>query len=350
MTGEEPKRILIIKPSALGDIILALPALSALKRSFPEARISWLVRPESAPLLERHPDLDEIILFDRKQLAKWWCSSGSFNALRSLIRQLKAGRFDLVFDFQGLFRTGYFSWVTGCKRRFGMANAREFGPLFYTHKVEQTEDCVHLVDYFLKIVGQMGATDLKVEFVLPRVKEAADSIKRILAQNNVPIEKYAVFVPGSAHKDKCWPRGRFAELAERIAERFGLAIVACGSAGEVNIVKEMKTLSRTPIVDLAGKTTLKELVELLRGARLVVSNDTGPGHIAAALGTPMVMMFGWSNPARIMPYGRPECVVAGEPDGRGAEIKSFSPRHSVIAITVDEVFDTVCSQIKSGRQ
>ena len=123
MTGEEPRRILIIKPSALGDIVLALPALSALKRSFPEARISWLVRPEFAPLIVGHPYISDIILFDRRRLSKWWCEPESFNALRSLIRQLKAGKFDLVFDFQGLFRTGYFSWVTGCKRRFGMRGA-----------------------------------------------------------------------------------------------------------------------------------------------------------------------------------------------------------------------------------
>jgi lipopolysaccharide heptosyltransferase I len=371
MTGEEPKRILIIKPSALGDIVLALPALSALRRSFPEARISWFVRPEFAPLLEGHPYISDVILFDRRRLSKWWCSPDSFKSLRSLVRELKGRRFDLVFDFQGLFRTGYFSWVTGCKRRFGNAQGRELAHLFYTDKISQDASSIHLVDYYLKMVaaagakapstlryeGQAGeakfklpedagATDLKVKFVLPRVKEAADSIKRMLAQNNVPIEKYAVFVPGSAHKDKCWPRGRFAELAERIAERFGLAIVVCGSAGEVNIVKEMKMLSRTPIVDLAGKTTLKELVELLREARLVVSNDTGPGHIAAALGVPIVMIFGPTNPIRIMPYGRPECMAAREPYGRGTGIKSKDPRYSISEITVDEVFEKVFKQTK----
>jgi ADP-heptose:LPS heptosyltransferase len=202
------------------------------------------------------------------------------------------------------------------------------------------------VDYYLKIVRQMGARDLKVEFTIPRRDEAVNSIREVLAQNNVPIEKYAVFVPGSAHKDKCWPRERLAELAERIAERFGLAIVVCGSAGEANIVKEMKALSRTPITDLAGETTLKELVELLRGARLVVSNDTGPGHIAAAMGVPIVMIFGPTNPARIMPYGRPECMVAREPYGRGTGIKSKDPRHSINEITVDEVFEKVCRQLR----
>ena len=91
MTGEEPKRILIIKPSALGDIVLALPALSALRRSFPEARISWFVRPEFAPLLEGHPYISDVILFDRRRLSKWWCSPDSFKSLRSLVREEEGG-------------------------------------------------------------------------------------------------------------------------------------------------------------------------------------------------------------------------------------------------------------------
>jgi len=342
---QEPRNILIIKPSSLGDIVLALPALSAMRRNFPKARISWLIRPEFAPLIEGNPNLTEIIPFDRVLYGKAWYSPAAMAQLWAFIRRLRQERFDTVVDLQGLFRTAGLGWLSGAVRRFGMANAREFGAIFYTDKVRQDEECIHLVDYYLKIIREMGATDVKVEFVLPRVKEAAGAIKGILAQHNVPLDGYAVFVPGSAHRGKCWPRERFAKLAEEIVKRFGLAIVACGTAGERDIVKELKNIARTPITDLAGKTSLKELVELLRGARLVVSNDTGPGHIAAALGVPLVMMFGWSNPTRVMPYGRPECVAAREPDGRGAGIKSTDPRHDVSTITVDEVFAKVCEQI-----
>jgi ADP-heptose:LPS heptosyltransferase len=248
-------------------------------------------------------------------------------------------------DLQGLFRTAGLGWLSGAKQRFGMANAREFGGVFYTHKVRQDGNCVHLVDYYLKIVGEMGARDLKVEFVLPKRSEAGESVKKLLRQENEPEGGYVVIVAGSAHKDKRWPTERFAELADRINERYGLPIVACGTAGEGAIVKDLKGLARAPITDLSGRTPLKELVELLRGARLVVSNDTGPGHIASALGVPLVMMFSWSNPARISPYGRPECMVAREPYGRGAGIKSTDPRHSVSEITVDEVFEKVRQQI-----
>ena len=156
----ELKNILIIKPSSLGDIVFALPALSALRRNFPDAKISWLVRPEFAPLLENHPHLTEVILFDRKRLGKAWFHPGAFCLLVSLIHQLRRREFDVVFDFQGLLRTAALSWLSGCKNRFGMANAREFARLFYTHKVHQDEDGVHLVDYYLKIVQAAGAADL----------------------------------------------------------------------------------------------------------------------------------------------------------------------------------------------
>ena len=339
------KNILIIKPSSLGDIVLALPALSALRRNFPDARISWLIRPEFAALLEHHPHLTEIIFFDRKLLGKAWCHPGAFCSLLSLVRRLRRGKFDAVFDFQGLFRTAALAWVSGCKKRFGMASARELAHLFYTHKVQQDEHCVHVVDYYLKIIEAAGGADSTVEFILPQDSAAMDSARKLLAEYNVGPDNYVVFVPGSTDPDKCWPVERFAALAEKIASRFGLPIVATGTASEAGFIERLSTSAHVPVTNFAGRTTLGELIALLRTARLVVSNDTGPGHIAAALGTPLVLMYSWSNPARIAPYGRPECMVAREPYSRGLKIKSRNPRHNVRNITVDEVFQKVCQQI-----
>lgn len=340
MVGEEPKRILIIKPSALGDIILALPALSALKRSFPNASISWFVRPEFAPLITGHPYISDIILFDRKQLAKWWCCPESFQSLRSLIRQLKAGEFDLVFDFQGLFRTGYFSRVTGCKRRLGMAGARELAHLFYTDKISQDASSIHLVDYYLKIVAAAGARRFDAEFKLPEDVGAADKIDKLLKSQGVN-GKYAVIVPGAAQAEKRWPIDRFAELAEKISARFGMQVVATGSQGEREYIEAIGKR----VINLAGKTTVRELIPLMKKVSLVVSNDTGPGHIAAAAGVPIVMIFGPTNPARVCPYKRPQCVVAVEPNERGMKADSYEPRHDINHITVEQVFETVCGQM-----
>lgn len=342
--GEEPRRILIIKPSALGDIILALPALSALKRSFPGAKISWLVRPEFAPLITGHPFISDIILFDRKRLSKWWCSPDSFKSLWSLIRQLRAGKFDLVFDFQGLFRTGFFSWVTGSKRRFGMAGARELAHLFYTDKISQDASSIHLVDYYLKMAASAGATQGEAEFKLPEDAGAAAAVEKLLKSQGVN-RNYAVIVPGAARNEKCWGVWNFSEIADSIASEFDLPIVATGSQSEQKIIEEMQEMATTRIINLAGKTAVRELVPLMKKASLVVSNDTGPGHIAAALGVPIVMIFGPTNPTRVCPYKRPECVVAIEPNERGMKADSYEPRHDITHITVEQVFETACKQI-----
>ena len=346
----EYDKILIIKPSALGDIVLALPALSVLRRNFPNAKISWLVRPEFAPLLENHPHLDEIILFDRKLLGKAWYHPKAFAALVKLIRKLRHGKFDAVFDFQGLFRTACLAWLSGCKKRFGMANAREHAHWFYSHKIEQDDKCIHLVDYYLKIVKAASVTEIEqkdVKFELPVSQSVRDSVSNLLAIYDIKFGEYIVFVPGSTHSSKCWPAERFAALADRITSRFNLPIIAVGTESDGSIIKAIKSLTDVPIINFAGQTSLGELVALLKDAKLVVSNDTGPGHIAAALGTPLVLMYSWSNPARIAPYGRSECMVAREPYSRGLEIKSIDAKHSVKNITIDEVYQKACEQIKA---
>ncbi len=345
--SESLKNILIIKPSSLGDIVLALPALTALRKSFPDAKISWLVRTDFTVLLENHPHLDEIIPFDRRFLGKAWFHPGAFSCLISLIKQLREARFDAVIDFQGLFRTASLAWLSGCKKRYGIANAREFAHLFYTHKIHQTKDCIHLVDFYLKIIQAAGASNLNVEFVLPEYPESIESVSKLLTTHDMKFDDYAVFVPGSAHEDKRWPIERFAELAEKISSEFGLSIVAVGGTSEAGLVERLQSISDVPVINFAGRTSLSELIVLLKKSRLVVSNDTGPGHIAAALGTPLVLMFSWSNPARIAPYKRSECLVAREPYNRGHKIKSTDPRHNVDTITVDEVYEKVCQQLKS---
>lgn len=341
------KNILILKPSSLGDIVLALPALTALGNSFPDAKITWLIRPEFAPLLENHPHLTEIIPFDRNLFSKAWFHPGALGALISLIMQIRRNKYDVIFDFQGLFRTAALAWLSGCKKRFGMANARELAHIFYTYKIEQDQDCIHAVDYYLKIIKAAGANNIDVQFELPITPAENDSVKNLLASHGIKSGEYVVFVPGSAHRDKCWQTERFAALADRITSQFGLPIIAVGTESEKSIVEKIKSTTDVPIVDFAGRTSLRELIALLRAAKLVVSNDTGPGHIAAALGTPLVMMFSWSNPARIAPYGRPECMVAREPYSRGPKIKSTDPKHNVRNITIDEVYKKVCEQLSS---
>jgi lipopolysaccharide heptosyltransferase I len=345
--SQQLRNILIIKPSALGDIALALPALCALRESFPEAEISWLVRPEFGPLLEDHPYLERLILFDRKKLGRAWRSLDALRALQGLLQELAHHRFDAVFDFQGLFRTAILARATRCGARYGMAKARERATLFYTHRIEQDRDKLHLVDYYLKIAQAAGARVTAPRFLLPTVPEATESINQCLADHPIESQAYVVLVAGSAHGDKCWPAPHYTELIERMHARFSLPVIAVGSSAERPGIQQIVDSSKAPVLNLAGHTNLKELVALLRRARLVISNDTGPGHLGAALGVPLVMMFSWSNPARIYPYGRPECMVAIDPFTRGKQIKSRNPLHNIRNISVDQVFEKVCEQLQS---
>ncbi len=344
--AEHPKKILIIKPSAMGDIVLALPVLSALRASFPDAGISWLVRTEFAALLEGHPYLSEIILFDRKYLGKAWKNPKAFGALVSLITRLRKEKFDLIIDLQGLFRTASLGWLSGCKARFGLRSGREFSHLFYTKTIRQDKDCIHLVDYYLRIAAATGAVQSKVEFVLPVNPEADKSAKFLLDEAGAGQKNYLVLVPGSAHADKCWPTERFAAVADKIVDKFGFAVITVGSMGERSLCDETNNKAKVNMENLAGKTDIPTLIALLRGAKMVISNDTGPGHIAAALGVPLVMIFGRTNPARVGPYGRPQCIAAIEPDNRGDSINNFEDKYDIKHIGVDEVFDKVCVQLQ----
>lgn len=343
------ENILLIKPSSLGDIVMALPALSALRRSFPQARLSWLIRPAFASLIEGHPHVDEIVLFDRKRLGKAWCNPGAFRDLLSLIRRLRRERYDAVLDLQGLFRTASLGWLSGCPQRFGPVWGREFAHHFYTTAVPPQREYVHVVDYYMKLLEAMGVSDRRVEFVLPIKQGAAAAARALLSQHSIEPDGYAVIIPGSAQVSKCWPAERFAALADRIASDHGLPVIATGSQAERAMIERIQSLADKPIANLAGRTSLPELAEILRTARLVVSNDTGPGHIAAALGKPLVMMFSWSNPLRVGPYGRPECVVARDAADRDLAIKSTNPAHAIDHIAFDDVYAKVAEQLAGGR-
>ncbi len=341
MPPTRPRNILLIKPSALGDVALALPALCSLRASFPDAKITWLVRPEFADLLKRVKALDEILPFDRRFLGRWWCRPKPAAALWGLLRTLRQRRFDLVIDLQGLFRTAFFAWVTGCRRRYGLSTAREMATLFYTHRVGPHPNSVHVIDEYLRIVEATGADALRAEYGLAATADDRKAAGHLLAEAGLQNQPYAVLVTGSAHALKCWPIEHFAQLAERLSGRFGTAIVAVGTQGEKAAVDRLADLAQVPVVNLAGRTGLGALVGVLAGAHLVVSNDTGPGHIAVALDRPTVLIVGPTNPARICPYKHRDAVAAVNPFGRGRTINDYNPLYRINRVSVEMVLDAI---------
>ena len=294
-----PERILIIKPSAIGDVVHALPVLNLLRKRWPAAKISWLITPACAGLLEGHPQLDELILFERKQFGHAWRSPRVAKALWRFARDLRRRRFDLVIDLQGLLRSGWLAWETGAATRIGFSNARELGWIFYTHRIPIHTQEQHAIDRYLAVAAALGCETDRVEFPFATTEEDRAAVAKMLPEG----KPFAVLLPGTNWATKRWPIEHFAACVEPLKSRFGLQTIIAGGPGDSELAKKIDGLN------LCGKTTLRQLVALLERAELVIANDSGPMHIASALGKPLVTPFGPTNPVRTGPYRRMDTVI-----------------------------------------
>jgi lipopolysaccharide heptosyltransferase I len=340
--------ILIIKPSALGDIIHALPALPALRAAFPNAGITWLVRTPFAPIFECVKEVDRLLLFDRAKMAHWFYKPAAFVCLRDIRRQHKEPRFDLVLDLQGLLRSAIFARMTGCPERIGLAEAREGARLFYTKTARRPQNSAHILDYYFQALRLIGVSAQPADYPLTAPGHAQVSATAKLTAAGLERGRYAVLVPGSAHDSKCWPAERFARAAEYLHRQYHLKIAAVGSAHEKAIIQRIGTHCSIPIADLCGQTSLVELVAVFQQAACVISNDTGPGHIAASAGVPTVLVFGHTNPLRLGPYKRPDCIAAVDMQNRGITVDHPNPAYRIEHVSVEMVVDKIKTQLEKA--
>jgi heptosyltransferase-1 len=348
MNDKMYQNILIIKPSALGDIVHALPAVIALRQAMPSAKITWLVRNQFAPLLDIIPEINERLLFNRNEMAAWFYKPKAFRCFQAFRRQLRNARFDLVIDFQGLLRSALFARMTGCKNRIGLAEAREGARFFYTRIVRPPKDSPHILDYYYAVLRELGIYTECDNFKLSAPPAVRQAIADKLSARGLKSKQYLVLIPGSAHAGKCWPADRFAAAAEQLHQQFHLEVAAVGSAQEKPIIARIQRLCSVPVADLSGQTSLVELVALLEQAAAVISNDTGPGHIAAAVNVPTVLVFGHTNPRRLGPYKKPECIAAIDVEHRGDSIDSPNPAWRIEQVTIDSVMNKITSQLNTA--
>lgn len=297
---EPPRRILIIKPSALGDVVHTLPVLSLLRRRWPDAHIAWLVNRAFASLLTGHPLLNDVIVFDRGRFRRGWWNPAASVELYGFFRSLRVSAFDLVIDLQGLLRSGWMTMATRAPVRVGFSNARELAHLFYTHRVPVATMDQHAVERYLSVCESLGCGRGPVEFPFHVTDDDRAAVARLIDG----VGGYAVLLPGTNWATKRWPVEHFAALVDPLRRDRGLATIVAGAASDKSIASQI-----AGALDLTGKTNLRELVALLGGASLVIANDSGPMHIAAALGRPLVTLFGPTNPLRTGPYRRPDSVL-----------------------------------------
>lgn len=295
----------LIKPSALGDIVHALPVLSALRCLYPHARISWVVNRSYADLLSGHPHLDEIIPFDRgaSRLGVWPLS----RAIYQFSSQLRARRFDLVLDLQGLLRSGLMTWATRAPWRMGFAQAREGARWFYTQLIDTPNPQEHAVDRYWRFVTALGGGQLAKRFILPWNESAQAWAARRLADWPRP---WVAFHLGTRWETKQWPVCHFAELARLVIGPHAGTAVLIGGTEDRSLAREFLNLLPSGVLNLVGQTSLTQLVALLRHVDAVISNDSGPLHLADALGRPVLAPFTCSDPRRTGPYHQLQNAVA----------------------------------------
>ncbi|MGC2061440.1 MAG: lipopolysaccharide heptosyltransferase I [Thermodesulfovibrionales bacterium] len=300
---QSPERVLIVKPSSLGDVVHSLPFLNSLHACFPEASIDWVIARGLDGLLEGHPMLDRLIVIDKDRWRRISQAAVTLTELKDLFRTLRARRYDLVVDLQGLLRSGLITKATRARVRVGFSEAREGSRLFYTRTVRGGRE-VHAVDRYLKVAAALGCETKNVVFPLPSSTGVSEKVKEV--RNN--LKNYIVLVPGARWDTKIWPVGNFGALASMLP----LKSVVIGGSGDRERAEEIVRLSGGRAFSVAGNTNLPELVELMRTAQCVVTNDSGPMHIAAALGIPVVAIFGPTSPVRTGPYGQRHVILKSE--------------------------------------
>ena len=310
-------KIAIIKPSALGDIVHALPVLSALRGRYPQSHISWVVNKSFEGLLAGHPDLDETIPFDRGGAGKGlW--SGSQYAL-SFGRELHRKQFDLVIDLQGLLRTGLMTAATGAKRKLGFANAREGARHFYNERIAVPNAVrIHAVDRYWRIVEHLGAGDQPKRFDVPIREEEKRLVEKELV--GFPRPWYTVAV-GAKWLTKRWPPEQFGELLNRAQQEFGGTAIFAGVNEDSPLSQKAMESLTGPSLDWCGKTSLPRLAATLSLADVMIANDTGPLHLAAALGTPCVAPYTCTKVALHGPYTSPRGGVETRVKCAGSYLK-----------------------------
>ena len=317
------ERILIIKPSAFGDVLHTLPVLVKLRARYPAARIDWLLTPENAELVKFHPALSNVVLFARRDYARWNRVLAAGTGLLALVRALRAARYELVIDLHGQFRSALFTLVSGapCRigfdrpiplpssgafvTRHGWRGSREGSWLAYNHRIPIPTIDVHAVDRYLWLTPMLGLDpkppDLRVYWP-PEADERAQTLLRRLR-----LQAFAILVPGAMWRTKHWHQEGFAAVGRFLLKQ-GIGVLLAGTLREGPRCRSIAAACPGAI-DISGQTTLSELAALMNRSAINVTNDSGSMHLAVALNRPVVGIFGPTNPIWVGPYRRPEAVV-----------------------------------------
>lgn len=338
-----PRSILVIRLGAVGDVVRTLPAVSCLRRSFPGARIAWAVEEPSREILEGHPDIDDVVVLRRRLLVsglKLRGLGGALGHLKSFRRTLRERRIDWAVDFHGTLKSALIARMSGAARTygFGPGHARERSYILYSDPIRLPHGPMSRASRALALAGALGADTSSPRRSLPVREEAAASARAFLARS-APARPRAMLYPGTSETQayKRYPVSHFARIADALAERSVGSIVIGWGPGEEGIAEDLRRrMTRSAV--LAPPSRLTELAELIRSCDLFIGSDTGPLHIAAAVGVPVVALYGPTDAATNAPFtDRPHLSFSGDVICRPCRNRGCQNRSCLRLIDPDKV-------------
>jgi len=291
------KRVLIIRPSAIGDVVFASPIAAAIKRSHPDAHVAWLIEPGIDALIAHDPSIDARILLPKAEWKKLWRSGRKLDVLRqvaALRRRLREGRFDTVLDLQGLMKSGLFAYLSGAPRRIGLGS-REGSQWLMTEVLDRGGDPARISSEYLHLARHLG---LDCADFMPALHVGDDAQSRALAHlsaSGLAPGRYAVFAAFTTRPQKHWFDDAWQRLAHLVRHQTGLAPLLLGGPADIDAGMRL-TAGAPEIINLVGKTRLDETAALIRHAGAVIGVDTGLTHMGIAFGVPTVAIFGSTCP------------------------------------------------------
>jgi heptosyltransferase-1 len=295
--AERSPRILIVRVSAIGDVIHGIPVLCALREAYPDAFLAWVAEGSAGDVLDGHPALNELVRVPRR----WWKSPREVWRMRQRLRRLQ---FDVALDLQCLTKSAVTAWLSGAPRRIGKSGAegRELSRWFNNELVEASG--THVLENYLSMLRPFGIESLDLRFDLPERAAEAEMVERFLQSTELAGRRFAVLNPGAGWPSKIWPAERYGALARYLYEVHAVASVAAwGLPNELPLAETIVAMSAGH-AQLAPPTTMMQLAALCRRAALFVGSDTGPMHLAVAVGTPTISMHGPSRADWCGAYGQ----------------------------------------------
>ena len=349
--------ILVIRLSSIGDIVHTIPAVACLRRAYPESRITWVTGETTAPLLYNYPEIDRLITADEKKWLRMLRRGSLFAASRAVklfVSELRSEHYDMVLDFQGLLKSSLIAACSRGKRKIGFANGREGSVLLYSEKAEPAHFYSHAIARHMGLIRHLG---ISIPPGTPGPLFGQEDEKKVLSlleREGVSRSKPMIcFHPWARWPTKIWKQEHISGLCERIHRELDCTVIFIGSREACRHVPAAPRDTSPDIKNFTGKTTLSELACLLSHADLVLSTDSGPMHIACAVGTPVAALFGPTSPERTGPFGTRDTVITKKTACSPCFAKTKCPEghhRCMNDISVEEVFQVCCNYIQHSRQ